>query len=63
VGKIQAPKNINMSTDNNTDKTDPNEKDDLGLAQFSPEVLEFMLGVLRAQKAKHRDDTETNALP
>jgi hypothetical protein len=41
-----------MGDDSGFDKTDPNEWDDLGLAQFSPEVLEFMLGVVRARKSK-----------
>src|SRR6266850_8590725 len=44
------PKNINMSGDFDSDKTDLN--DDLGLTQFSPEVLEFMLGVVKARNSK-----------
>lgn len=51
-----SPKNINMGTDSDTDKTDPNEQD-LGLAQFSPEVLEFMLGVVRARNSRQNTNT------
>jgi hypothetical protein len=43
-----------MGDDSDADKTDPN--DNLGLTQFSPEVLEFMLGVLRARKSKQPTD-------
>ena len=41
-----------MSDVSNSDNADPNEQDNLGLAQFSPEVLEFMLGIVRTRKSK-----------
>ena len=41
-----------MGAVSNSDYADTNEQDDLGLAQFSPEVLEFILGVVRARKSR-----------
>jgi hypothetical protein len=41
-----------MGAVSNSDKTDPNEQDDFDLAQFSPEVLEFILGVVRTRKSR-----------
>jgi hypothetical protein len=34
------------------------QNDDLGLTQFSPEVLEFMLGVVRARKRRQMETTD-----
>jgi hypothetical protein len=39
-------------------QTDSNEQD-LGLTQFSPEVLEFMLGVVRARKRKQNESSDS----
>ena len=46
-----------MGDTSDSNKTDPNTQDDLGLSQFSPAVLEFMLGVVLARKGKQANAT------
>jgi hypothetical protein len=57
----KSPKNINMGNASDSDITDPTKQDDIGLSQFSADVLEFMLGVVRSRKSKQTKGNDPNS--
>jgi hypothetical protein len=47
-----------MEEDCDSNISEQGKEDDLDLSRFSPEVLDFMLGVLRAQKQEDKDSND-----
>jgi hypothetical protein len=51
----ESPQSSNMTSDYSSDISQQSEEKKLDLTAFSPEVLEFMLGVIRARKQDNSD--------